>query len=609
MPSIIRVLDEHTINQIAAGEVIEHPASVVKELVENALDASAKNISIEILVGGRQLIRIIDDGIGMGPDDALLSIERHATSKIRSSNDLNSALTMGFRGEALASIASVSKMKILTKEQNSTGDGFLIIIEGGKILQQNLAPASFGTTIEIKSLFFNTPARRKFQKSIERDNAEIHKTVSSLALANPKISFQLICNQKLLLKTSAVSSSLFLDELQERIVNTLGNDYFQEMQRLSLQTNEIHLEGFISTPNNTRLNRSGQYLFVNKRPILCPLISLAILDGYGTLLSPRRYPNYVLHLNIPTDLIDVNVHPQKKEIRIRKEALLRKQIAAGVEQSLHTRAKPTLATLPWEDNECSFLSKPFSFQEESGSYFIKNTISHPPAAHQTFSFQALKPTIKEESSFLLEKQKLTLLALWPPYIVLDASLLEEKHASLISPNKYPLEGLLFIDQKTAHKRVLYDSLCITQNKQNNSLHIQELLIPMHFEFTHTESIILETHLEDLSKLGIGIRYFGNNTFVVDSLPETLSKQDISSLLHNFLNDIQDALNGKREKNHEDLLLLLSNASMKSMKTLSLPEAEALVTALFQSSLPSCCPSGKPIFFYLEKSFINKRLSL
>lgn len=299
MPSKIRILDRNSINQIAAGEVIENSASVIKELVENAVDAGAKKISIECEAGGLQLIRVSDDGEGMGRDDALLSFERHGTSKIRNASDLETVQSMGFRGEALASILAVSKMTLLTSDGESATH---IEGAGGAILSCEKGARSQGTTIEVRSLFYNVPARLSFQKSPNRLSAEITKVVTKLALAYPHISFCLKAGSKEIVNVSHM----------ERIEDLLGKEFVEGSKKIVLEEGPLRIKGLLGSLTNRRSNRSGQYFFLNNRAIVSHALALGVEEGYGTQIGAREYPIFVLHLSLDSAFVDVNVHPQKK---------------------------------------------------------------------------------------------------------------------------------------------------------------------------------------------------------------------------------------------------------------------------------------------------------
>lgn len=297
-------LPETVINQISAGEVVENPASIVKELVENSLDAGANAIHVEIVGGGQELIRVEDDGCGMSSEDALLSLERHATSKLKSIDDLQTLGTMGFRGEALAAISSVSQFELMT----SDGTGTKVVCEGGRIVKAEPCARNRGTTIEIRSLFFNTPARKKFQKSASACAAAVTKTMETIVLAHPEIAFTLKVHGKTTIKTRPASWKERIGE----IVGILEHE-------VKFEGNGVAIAGLIGAPAKAMINRSGQYLYINRRPIFSPLISRAVKDGFGTRIAEHEFPPFVLFLEIPADEVDVNVHPQKKEARFRDE--------------------------------------------------------------------------------------------------------------------------------------------------------------------------------------------------------------------------------------------------------------------------------------------------
>jgi len=590
MPPIIKILDEQTINQIAAGEVIENPASVIKELVENSLDAGSTEVVVEIAVGGRQLIRVIDNGCGMSSDDALLCLERHATSKIQKVNDILSVATMGFRGEALPSIASVSKMTLLTARENSDNQGTLVVVEGGSIIHHGPVPHSQGTTIEIKSLFYNVPVRRKFQKSIATDTAEIVKMMGEIALANPEVSFQLMCNQKILLSTHPNYAGNFSSQLQQAASDVLGADFLAATIPLDLKEGDLHLQGYIGHPSSHRHNRSGQHLFINQRAVSCPLVSYAVSEGYGTLLPPRRFPIYLLHLTLPGDLVDVNVHPQKKEVRLRSSPSLRSFISKAIEQSFQA---------PGESFSRDALFAAGSFaSEDPFEYSLREETAFPPPPpikeKQTSFFylpEAPKETrphqnIHQEASIFSFQPKLV--GLWMHYILLDASCLPSEIS--LPPLFQDRAGLIMVDQRAAHARVLFEEML----KREHKIASQELLIPVHLEFSKAESHLLLPFLEDLNACGIGVRLFGQQTFIVDSLPQSMAATDVEILMSEILADLdrfsKDALL-KNDKNRQ-AALSAAKASMNRHSFLSCAEAEELIKRLFRCDSPFQCPQGK-----------------
>ena len=321
MSCTIHLLSDETINQIAAGEVIENPASVIKELIENSLDAGATKIAVDIAGGGLKLIRVSDDGKGMNREDARMSIVRHATSKIIHAHDLFHIATMGFRGEALASVASISKMTLMTAQEGQVGTE--LEIEKGQVIKESSLARNRGTTIEVRSLFYNVPARKKFQKSSAAISAEIFRVMTVMSLGHPDVQFELTSNGRKVLKTLAQG-------VQQRAKELLGEEFVAGSHLLKFQEGPLSFSGLIGAPTNTRANKMGQYLYLNRRAVVCCQISEAVREGYGTRIDERRHPIFLLNLDVPCDLVDVNVHPQKLNVRLRKEELFRNKVSEAI---------------------------------------------------------------------------------------------------------------------------------------------------------------------------------------------------------------------------------------------------------------------------------------
>ncbi|SCA63498.1 hypothetical protein SCG7109_AQ_00010, partial [Chlamydiales bacterium SCGC AG-110-M15] len=345
----VKQLDEITINQIAAGEVIENPASVIKELVENTLDAAATEITIEIKAGGRQLIRIIDNGCGMNKDDALLSIERHATSKLRTVEDLNNIFSLGFRGEAIPSIASISFFTLNTCTHEAGAEATIIEVEGGKLTKHEPSVRAPGTSIEVRSLFYNVPARKKFQRSVSADVGEINKIITAQALSHPKVRFELINQGKTTLKADASHDDNFCSAMGTRIRSLLGEAFYHSLTPIEHSESGYTITGYIGDPLYTRHNRTGQHLFVKQRPIFSSLISSAVTSGYGTALASSRYPVFVLNIDLPSNELDVNVHPRKREVRFENPQALASCVAHAVQKAMSKHQNPISQTLPNTD--------------------------------------------------------------------------------------------------------------------------------------------------------------------------------------------------------------------------------------------------------------------
>ncbi len=444
-------LPEGVINQIAAGEVVENPASIVKELIENSLDAGSKHIHIEIVAGGLQLIRVEDDGCGMGPEDALLCLERHATSKIASVDDLESLTTMGFRGEALAAISSVSHFELKT----SDGEATRVLCEGGLIQVVEKCARNRGTTIDVRSLFYNVPARKKFQKSISTNSSQVTHIIETLALAHPEVGFSLTNNGKKTLELPPTSR-------KQRIEEVLG-PYEHE-----IKTDLI--SGFIAAPVRAMPNRTGQYLFLNQRPIFSALLSKAVKTGFGTRIAEHAYPPFVLFLELAPDTVDVNVHPQKKEVRFKEESFLFRSVQKAIENAFVSSvvfSEPVVFTPPPAD---------FSFAETfvSSSDFRVSTQEMIPELNLEFHDQVLG--------------------------VFGTILLLRR------------ENLLVVDLTAAHARILFESLKYEKPES------QTLLWPLEIPLERDEEI----SLEELSTIGIEARIL-KKTLVVDAIPSCIEE--------------------------------------------------------------------------------------
>lgn len=611
MSSKIRVLSDDTINKIAAGEVIENPASVVKELVENALDAAATEITIEIREGGRQLIRITDNGCGMNADDALLCLERHATSKLKSVDDIEEIATMGFRGEAIPSIASISKFTLFSRPNDKNladQPGTMVIVDGGKIVKCCPVECSMGTTIEVKALFFNVPVRKKFQKSPAYDSAEICRIVSLLALANPEVKFQLIGNQETLLLAPVYPKESFQALLDERIQQTLGLEFSKHLCPLNGTKGEYSLQGFLGLPTSAKQNRTGQYLFINRRAVASPLVSYAIRDGYGTMLGTGRHPLYVLHLTIPGHLLDVNVHPQKREVRLRQEHLLKELIIKAVGDALrHEEFAPMelpTVTVPnffppresLEAEEPRFQPFPsFAFGSPNTDFDLEAPVVpyRPANAWPRPSEQIAVPDAPMQAQLFtpepVKKAIPKVLATIPRYILATPP---ESGISQSSPI------LCLIDQRAAHERIIYDKIAA---QSGHNVEMQVLLIPHTFDLAPAEASFLRERIAPLQQMGLQIKEFGSHTFVIDALPQLFGNVDIHRLIEEILCHLHycEGAAVLELEIKKKIALAASRAAISGERILQQAEAEQLLEQLFSCSQPDLCPSGKPTMLHLS----------
>lgn len=451
-------LSEETINQIAAGEVVENPASVVKELIENSVDAKASSIEIEILGGGFSKIKVSDNGSGMTQEDALLSLERHATSKIVSAADLQGLSTMGFRGEALAAISAISRLTLTT----ATHEGIRIVAEGGKIVKITPYPRSKGTTIEVSSLFFNVPARRKFQKSAAASFAEIHRMIIVLALAHPEVSFRLTHEEEIVLESAAAS-------FEKRSIELIGS-FFSQASVIQ----HPQFRGLLAPISETRVNRLGQYIFVNRRPVLAPSISMAVKEGYGTSIDVDRHPVFLLYLDMPASEVDVNVHPQKKEVRFREEASLKANLSQVVASTLGIRSSSPMTLPSWNPSSSHPITSSFVIRDE-------------PVERATPLFQDSPHVLGLFAHFLL--------------------LLEE-------------ESLKVVDLKMIYEKVMFESLSSETASQG-----QGLLIPLIVELSPEEEGLVQEKFDLFKKAGFALHSIGKRQWMIDTIPPFLESCD------------------------------------------------------------------------------------
>lgn len=525
LPPNIRLLPDVTINQIAAGEVIENSASCVKELVENALDAGATSLYIETRGAGRELISVADDGHGMREEDLYLALERHATSKIREVDDLYALRTLGFRGEALPSIAAVSKMTLHSAPYPS-GEGAFIEIQGGKIARSGKLPRTHGTTVEVRSLFYNVPVRKKFQKSASAELADIHRLLTKMALATPQVRFEWVNEGK-------VVFSLPANTLFERLEALLGEDFSEQLLPVSIEEEGYNIGGWIGKPTAHRPNKTGQYLVLNGRVVISPLLSERVLEGYSHRLPEHRFPLFVLYVTTPPSLIDVNVHPQKREVRFAEEErvgnLCRRASAEALEKR-HVVAVPT----------------PFSLTPTLQTPFLEPLVLTSSSDPEPSLFKTMPRVAKIIGRyFIVEKTE---------------------------------RGDLLIDAEAAAARIYYERW----ESETGPLPAQALLLPVTFTCTPAEGRDLEVHLERLQELGFGIRSLGGTTFLVDALPPPFEIEEVKPLLYGLLDEIG-------RKGH---LLPQHMAALIRKRRPTVPECIALADELFRCKAPERCPKGR-----------------
>jgi DNA mismatch repair protein MutL len=627
MSQKIHVLSEQTINQIAAGEVIENPSSVVKELVDNAIDAGATEISVSIQGGGRQCIRVEDNGSGMAEDDALLCLERHATSKIHAVEDIAQISSMGFRGEAIPSIAAISKLMILTRQVDAP-QATLVMVEGGTILKCEAAERSAGTRFEVKSLFFNVPVRQRFQRSPNYDTQEIQRVLTQFALAHPRIHFKLSSNGSLLLNTPKLPPGEELACLKTRIDLALGPDYLPQALAVQVQEEDFSLLGWISPPQLTRPNRGGQQLFINHRAVQSAAISYAVRDGYGTRLAQRRQPLFVLHLGLPTENVDINVHPQKREVRLRHELDLKHHIEQAIDRALQQggalpaalpdpapAAEPTSESLPpaqespvWEGPALSWADQAeLAVQEEAASLSAWAEIRDPDpvSSGQEAPIEALQeepaapvpvPAELDLSTPSELRRPPRVLGTLRQYILVDA---EETADYLLCSTDDPRNGLVIVDQRLAHARILFEAMQ-REAQDGQTPHYQRLLLPVQIPLSSYQRGICERHLSSLAAMGMELELTQEGVEIT-GLAAYLADQAVEALFEKTLEDLsqESSPTSCPAERLRQLATSASRAALSRTRKLDCMEAQSLLNQLFECESPFHCPLGQPVMAHLN----------
>ena len=588
MSDIIQLLPDHVANQIAAGEVVQRPASVVKELLENSIDASSTSIQLIIRDAGKTLIQVIDNGKGMSTIDAKLSFERHATSKIRVAEDLFKLHTKGFRGEAMASIAAISHVEMKTK-QNSQEIGTHIKIEGSKVTYQEMTATPVGTNIAVKNLFYNIPARRNFLKSDTIETRHIIDEFQRVSLTHPEIAFSLYHNDNevYLLKAS---------NLRKRIVAIFGAKMNEKLVPVSEDTEMISIEGFITKPIFSKKKRGEQFFFVNNRYVKSPYLNHAIVAAFEGLLEHGSHPSYFLYLTVPSKSIDINIHPTKTEVKFDDEKAVYAILRATVKHSLgQYNVAPIL-----DFNRDATLDTPYNFtKQESKPSSPKITVD------PSFNPFSNEDTIQNKSSFQHVKENSNWESL---YVTTDEVEFQEKlfdneqtypsNKTIQIQRKYLLSsiksGVVLIHQSLAHQRVLYEEFLNSSSQEE--VHSQQLLFPITISFSSTEIEMLYTLKSELENVGFCFDEFTKESITIKGTPMSISESKISKILEELLENINVDVPDINFKPLEVMASTFAKSiAIKTGHVLSQKEQENLVNSLFSCKEPSISPSGKAIF--------------
>ena len=614
MSDIIQLLPDSVANQIAAGEVIQRPASVVKELIENALDAGANEITIHIKDAGKTLVQISDNGCGMSPTDARMAFERHATSKIRSANDLFCIRTMGFRGEALASIAAIADVELRTKRTEDEVGTFIHIV-GSVLKTQEPVACNSGTNIMIKNLFFNVPARRKFLKSTTAELKHIIWEIQRIALPNPELKVSLFHNNVALYELPKTNH-------RKRIVDIFGKTLNQSLVLVDEKTSIVNIHGFIGQPKYARKTMGEQFFFVNGRYMRHPYFHKAVMLAYEQLLPPGTYPSYFLFMNVEPANIDINVHPTKTEIKFENEREIWQIIHASIRESLGKHnVVPSIdfdqsgsidIPVPQKSGEDIIFPdikvnqeyNPFDQDKSNfsgGSYSKQHPTEKKNLEHWEDLYEGAQLKLKPEGqnqTFINKKDDLY------SHSVEQFSgkkILQLKQKYILTPVK---SGLMVIDQKRAHERILFEKFMLVL--KSDSVASQQQLFPQTIELNPADSTQLKSILDDLLSLGFDIREFGKDTFIINGTPGVLDVSSPELIVEKLLEEYKISPVNARSKAKEQIAISLAKASALDYGTELKPEEiDHLIDNLFACSTPNFSPDGKKVLTIIPTEDIEK----
>ena len=570
----VKILPDKVASRIAAGEIVERPASVVKELLENSIDAGSSSIKVEIEKGGKTLICVSDNGYGMNPEDVKLIGERHATSKIVFFEDIEKISTLGFRGEALASISAVSQFRLTSAAQGEENPGIELTIHGGE--RKSLKNIGFpqGTTIEVKNLFFNVPARKKFLRTDMTELSYVHRIFTREALAHPGISFFLKQNKKEVIK--AIKSSDYL----QRISQVLGKDLAGELLPLTFQSPKVNISGFIARPGYSRLDRNYQLFYVNKRWITSRPLGHAVTAAYHSFLEPRRMPAVIIFLEVTPEEVDVNIHPAKREVRFRNERLIHDILFEVIRKTLkESEPHPTFIVREEkkEGEAQKFLPARGIYEEENG--------------------EGKKEGIKEAiGEYLIKEEKGS--SLLAPEIFAEGTCLQIRRSYIIY---YDKEGLYIIDQHAAHERVLFDRL-----SEEKRVSVQSLLIPVQMEVSAEEAVLLEKFSGSLGKLGFEIEHFGGQSFIIRAIPAIFKRVDPKPLVYDLLDEFREISTPTSFPEEKIYQLIACHSAVRQGDKLTLKEMTSLIKDWKESKQPFNCPHGRPTAIKLSWNELERK---
>lgn len=625
MPDVIQLLSDHIANQIAAGEVIQRPASAIKELLENSIDAGAQHIQLIVKDAGKELIQVIDDGCGMSPTDARMSFERHATSKIKNIDDLFSIRTMGFRGEAMASIAAVAQVEMRSRKEDDEV-GTRIVIEGTEVKLQEPCATAKGTNTMVKNLFFNVPARRHFLKSNTTEFRHIVDEFTRVALAHPQVSFKLIHNDR-------EQFNLEAGNLKTRVVGLLGNSYQKNLVPVEEQTEFLNINGFIGKPEAATKTRGMQFFFINNRFIRSHYLHHAVVNSYEGLIEKESFPFYVLFLEVDPARVDVNVHPTKQEVKFEDDRMMYAYLNAAVK---HALAKYNIApsldfTLNPEIQQLSSVQLPESKEqkEQTEKGYLYNTFTQKNQAHYIEKkdglsqwkslYQIAQDSVEETPSNEASSTEQSIQAPQGSSFGTSQPSLHNDDTNMPANSGHNIllvqgsmlvttvkSGLMLVHIRRAQERIWYERLLEQWNDGTTSS--QQVLFPLSYELPPQDAILLNEALADLARIGFDISPFGKNTFVVQGVPTGLPSGEEKNVLDEVIDQMKHESSDAINKRQERLLANMARRLSRNKHTAQQAEGQQiLIDELFACSQPEYTPDGKKVFTLIRKEALDDML--
>ena len=577
----IHLLSDAVINKIAAGEVVDRPASVVKELVENSLDAGATRVEIEVVAGGRKLIVVSDNGRGMDRDDALMSIERHATSKIRDVSDIEQIETLGFRGEALAAISAVSQFTLSTRTAESLA-GTEIAVSGGAVQEVKEAGCPSGTSLRVRHLFFNVPARRKFLRSEQTELSHVRQTFLVYALSHPAIGWRLVVDEREAYNLPAGSS------LEHRLAELFGSDLVRQLRPVDFEAGPLKVKGYAGLPQVSRADRAEQYVFINGRPAGAPLLHFAVSEAYHTLLPRGRYAPIFLFLELPADQVDVNVHPAKKEVRFRNGRAVRDLVLEALRRALEipagaagpAGAAPVPVWIPPPQSVPPTISARPGFDYPRLPLAPESPAGIPPAG---------EPSVVSPGGAAPWSWYRVLGQVGGLYVVMETA-----------------DGLVLMDPHAAHERVLFERFM--REVKARRVNSQGLLTPETVDLSPADARCVRDNIETLRQMGFSLSEFGGDTFIVDALPTCLGNTAARAILGEVAQTIeQGGRRGATDRWAEEAIAQAAcKAAVKARDRLTPEEIESLIRSLAEAEMPYTCPHGRPTVIHMSFNELHRK---